>query len=215
MYWQCLLTLCTPSLNLTFYSKLFGLQYFDGLQCFDAVGWVTGRASGLYKLSGRVLVWLSVWSEVQTCPWPSWCHCHSMFLASVKSRLVLPFWYRLTWAVPDKGPLNVCVCVLNPAFYTDSDHVQQKSMQTLLQGLADNKVLYKSTTYLKSISSSSHLVSEVPAGYNDLLKANTRDLWSRFCTRQTSLLLFNEEHSIEEKITVSKQQLMILPRRCR
>ena len=110
---------------------------------------------------------------------------------------------------------RVCVCVLNPAFYTDSDHVQQKSMQTLLQGLADNKVLYKSTTYLKSISSSSHLVSEVPAGYNDLLKANTRDLWSRFCTRQTSLLLFNEEHSIEEKITVSKQQLMILPRRCR
>jgi len=34
--------------------------------------------------------------------------------ASVKSRLVLPFWYRLTWVVPEKGPLNVCVymCVL-------------------------------------------------------------------------------------------------------
>ena len=30
-------------------------------------------------------------------------------LASVKSRLVLPFWYRLTWVVPDKGPLNVCL----------------------------------------------------------------------------------------------------------
>ena len=28
---------------------------------------------------------------------------------SLKSRLVLPFWYRLTWVVPDKGPLNVCV----------------------------------------------------------------------------------------------------------
>ena len=23
----------------------------------------------------------------------------------------LPFWYQLTWVVPDKGPLNVCVCV--------------------------------------------------------------------------------------------------------
>jgi len=35
-------------------------------------------------------------------------------LASVKSRLVLPFWYRLTRIVPDRGPLNggVCVCVL-------------------------------------------------------------------------------------------------------
>jgi len=27
------------------------------------------------------------------------------------NRLVLPFWYRLTQAVPDKGPLNGCVCV--------------------------------------------------------------------------------------------------------
>ena len=62
-------------------------------------------------MSGGVLVWLSVWSEVQTCMWPSWCHCHSRSLASVKSRLVLPFWYRLTWVVLDKGPLNSCACV--------------------------------------------------------------------------------------------------------
>ena len=42
------------------------------------------------KLSGGVLAWLSVWSEVRTCIWPRWCHCHSLSLASVKSRLVLP-----------------------------------------------------------------------------------------------------------------------------
>jgi len=30
-------------------------------------------------------------------------------LASVKSRLVLPFWYRLTWVVMENGPLNACV----------------------------------------------------------------------------------------------------------
>jgi len=35
----------------------------------------------------------------------------SLSLASVKSRLVLPFWYRLTQVVPEKGPLNGCVCV--------------------------------------------------------------------------------------------------------
>jgi len=58
-----------------------------------------------------VLTWLSVWSKVQTCIWPSWCHYHSLSLASVKSRLVLPFWYWLTWVVPEKGPLNGCVCV--------------------------------------------------------------------------------------------------------
>jgi len=37
----------------------------------------------------------------------------SLSLASLKSRLVLPFWYRLTWVVPEKRPLmGVCVCVL-------------------------------------------------------------------------------------------------------
>ena len=38
-----------------------------------------------------MLAWLSVWSEVQTCIWPSWCHCHSLSFAPVKSRLVLGY----------------------------------------------------------------------------------------------------------------------------
>ena len=65
------------------------------------------------QLSGEVLAWLSVWNKVQTCIWLSWCHCHSLSLASVKSRLVLP-WYRPTRVVQEKGPLNggVCVCVI-------------------------------------------------------------------------------------------------------
>ena len=76
--------------------------------------WLGGR-KGIWfvkKLSGGVLAWLSVWSEVQTCILPSWCHCHSLSLASVKSRSFLPFCYRLTWVVPDKGPLNVCSVVV-------------------------------------------------------------------------------------------------------
>jgi len=32
------------------------------------------------------------------------------YLASVRSRLVLLFWYRLTQVVLDKRPLNGCVC---------------------------------------------------------------------------------------------------------
>jgi len=78
------------------------------LQCFDTVGWAAGRASDLQKLRGGVLAWLSVWSEVQTCIWPSWRHCHSLSLASVKFRLILPFWYWLTRVVPEKW---VCVPV--------------------------------------------------------------------------------------------------------
>ena len=62
-------------------------------------------------MSGGLLAWFSVWSEVQICIRPSWCHCHSLSLASVKSRLVLPFWYRLTWVVPEKRAVKrVCVC---------------------------------------------------------------------------------------------------------
>ena len=48
---------------------------------------------------------------MQTCVWPSWCHCHSLSLASVKSRLLLLFWCRPTQLVPEKGLLNECVCV--------------------------------------------------------------------------------------------------------
>ena len=32
-------------------------------------------------------------------------------LALVKSRLALPFWFWLTWVVPEKWPLNGCVCI--------------------------------------------------------------------------------------------------------
>ena len=38
------------------------------LKCFDAVGWAAGHPA-CKKLSGGVLAWLSVWSEVQTCIW--------------------------------------------------------------------------------------------------------------------------------------------------
>jgi len=49
------------------------------------VGWQEGHPA-CKKLSGGVLAWLFVWSEVQICIW------------------------RI---VPDKGPLNVCVCINN------------------------------------------------------------------------------------------------------
>jgi len=83
-------------------------------KAFSALTLLVGQQEGhpaCKKLSGGVLAWLFVWSDVQICIWPSWCHCHSLPLASVKSRLVLPFWYQLIRVVPDKGPLNGCVCV--------------------------------------------------------------------------------------------------------
>ena len=76
---------------------------------FSALTLLVGQQEGhpaCKKLSGGVQVWLSVWSKVQTCILPSWCHCHSLSLASVKSRLVINFWYWLTRVVLDKGQLN-------------------------------------------------------------------------------------------------------------
>ena len=57
---------------------------------------------------------------------PSWCHCHSLSLAPVKSRLVLPFWYWLTRVVPEKGPLNGCVCVCGVFNYHITTHLLLK-----------------------------------------------------------------------------------------
>ena len=93
-------------------------NFFLELYCgyaFSALTLLVRRQEGhpvCKKQSGGVLAWLSVWSEVQTCIWPSWCHCHLLSLAPVKSRLVLPFWYRLTQFVLEKRPLNGCCCCI-------------------------------------------------------------------------------------------------------
>ena len=41
----------------------------------------------------------------QLMPLPLTVSCFS------KIQIGLPFWYRPTWVVPEKGPLNGCVCV--------------------------------------------------------------------------------------------------------
>jgi len=79
--------------------------YVYACNAFSALTLLVGRQDGhpSCRKQSVLRVWLSVWSKVQTCIWSSWCHCHSLSPASVKSRLVLPFWYRLTWVVPEKG----------------------------------------------------------------------------------------------------------------
>jgi len=62
----------------------------------------------------------------------SWCHCHSLSLASVKSRLVLLFWYRLTRVVPEKRAIKrVYVCMYVYSFYCLSAYVSD--LQPFLQ----------------------------------------------------------------------------------
>jgi len=54
----------------------------------------------------------------------------------VKSRLVLPFWHRLTRVVPEKGPLNGCVCGI--AFMQ-----MQRGQCVCLSVVTHNRELYK------------------------------------------------------------------------
>ena len=46
----------------------------SGMLAFSALTLLVGQQEGhlaCKKLSGEVLAWLSVWSKVQTCIWPS------------------------------------------------------------------------------------------------------------------------------------------------
>jgi len=86
--------------------------------CPGLIGWACTR-----KVKQK-LIWIS-WSKRQWVAVASystitygavWCHCHSL-------RLVLPFWYRLTWVIPDKiqrAVKRLCVCVCYGAVFSFS-----------------------------------------------------------------------------------------------
>jgi len=91
----------------------FLFDYITGVHAFSALTLLVGRQEGhpaCKKQSGGVLVWLSVWSKMQTCIWPSWCHYHSLSLASVKSS-VFTFLVPAHLGSPGKRAVKrVCVC---------------------------------------------------------------------------------------------------------
>jgi len=55
------------------------------------VGWQEGHPV-CKRLSSGVLAWLSGWSEVQTCVWPSGFYCHSTVSCSSKIQI----WFYLS-----------------------------------------------------------------------------------------------------------------------
>ena len=91
--------------------KLFDMK--QCLQCFDAVGWATGRASGLYKTAecwgAGVVICLERGADLhmaQLMPLPLTVSCFS------KIQIGLPFSLVLAGlGSPGKRRLNVCVCV--------------------------------------------------------------------------------------------------------
>ena len=66
--------LLTYSLSRSLLTSLNYLMFILMSSAFSALTLLVGRQEGhpaCKKLSGGVLAWLSVWSEVQTCIWPS------------------------------------------------------------------------------------------------------------------------------------------------
>ena len=102
-----------PKWHLNRFSNFYTAHGWDHTPSVLWRCWLGGRKGirPVKKLSGEVLAWLSVWSEVQTCIWPSWCHWHSV---SCFSKIQIGF----TFLVPAHpcGPgkravKRVCVCV--------------------------------------------------------------------------------------------------------
>ena len=99
----------------TIYSYLFRAEVwgltraFSALSAFSALTLLVGRQEGhpaYKKLSSEVLAWLSVWSEVQICIWPSWCHCSS------KIQIGFTFLVPAHLGSPGQRAVKrVCVCV--------------------------------------------------------------------------------------------------------
>jgi len=78
------------------------------LQCFDTAGCLSGRASACKNWVMRC--WCGYLCGAR-CRLFAYGPCHPKTpssLASFKSRLVLPSWYRLTQVVLEKRPLNSC-----------------------------------------------------------------------------------------------------------
>ena len=68
-----------PSFKFDF--KCFLFFFLGTVGAFSALTLLVGQQEGhpaCKKLSGEVLTWFSVWNEVQTCIWPSWCYFHSL-----------------------------------------------------------------------------------------------------------------------------------------
>ena len=79
------------------------------LQCFDTVGWASGRASGCKRLSDELLAWLSVWNEMLVV---RWCHCHPIISCFISIKIGLTFLVPAYPGCPRKKPLNGCLSVL-------------------------------------------------------------------------------------------------------
>jgi len=96
----------TPSIHFAASATVFGLSFFlkyvliSVLQCFDTVGWVAQRASGLLKM-GEWWRWALVNLD-GVAPSRLVGVCLLVFPYTMSPEVL--FWHRLTRVVLEKGP---------------------------------------------------------------------------------------------------------------
>ena len=158
------------------------------------------------NLSGGVLAWLSIWSKVQTCVWPSWCHCHSLSLASAKSRLVLPFCYRPIQIVPDKGLLNGCLLVaihdsLNTASWRPAVHISDQPTRACCLFCTEGQPMV--TGVLLSVDQSRGTVYLWHCVQVTSRRRLSEDTWRHFCfTLLTISYVRDSYRDIDSNVTI-------------
>ena len=95
-------------------AKLICVIFLGEWFAFSALTLLAGRQEGhpaCKKLIGGVLARLSVWSEMHTCIWPSWCHCNSLSCFS-KIQIGFTFLVRAHPGSPGQRAVKrVCVRV--------------------------------------------------------------------------------------------------------
>jgi len=94
---------------------MFAFSAMIYLQCFDAVGWASGRASGLQKIDwwGAGMVICLDWGAMFAL-WSSWCHCHSIVYCIIKIQNGVTFLVLAKPGCPCKEAVKwVCLPVVS------------------------------------------------------------------------------------------------------
>jgi len=103
-----LLLLMMMMINEISFYQLFFVFFFAFSALTLLIGWQEGHLA-CKNLSGKVLAWLSAWSEMQMiCIWSGWCHYKPIISCFIKIQNGLPFWCRFTKFVLEKRLLNSC-----------------------------------------------------------------------------------------------------------
>ena len=85
----------------------------------------------------------------------------------------MPFWYRLTWVVPEKGPLNGCVCVCVCGWYGRYCSVRPAPEMAAIMALSAAAVAHPTAQLMDVVAEAAHIFTVLLAA----IVANTQNAY--------------------------------------